>query len=396
MTFFIITLYSTKMKNCSIIFSMAILLLASCVNTPQEDKGAVQKFNARSESATKTKLEGLKVVWESDDYISVFSATCPNGEIFSIDPEGAGSQEAAFTGASVGEGPWYALFPSDGASVLSGKNLSVFLPSVQQYADGGFGSNDNPMVAVSSSSALSFKNLCGALVLKLRGRGTVKTIRLTSNLEECLWGPASVDMDYEDSPELKMEGAYEPAMGTLTLDCGAGIELCDEDRQFFFMLPPGTLSQGFTVEVSDGEGNEFVKQSSTPLTTERSGIKRMASLDCSLSGSDWTDVELFGVYDLSGAEAVPIRVLGSGDQLALRLGQGNSFRIQNLTDANAVIINYPAVMSEGGSYTIEIESIGRTGLVSGTAGTILVKAESGKYWLEDTDKQVGYLIAGEL
>ena len=162
------------------------------------------------------------------------------------------------------------------------------------------------------------------------------------------------------------------------------------------MLPPGTLSQGFTVEVSDGEGNEFVKQSSTPLTTERSGIKRMASLDCSLSGSDWTDVELFGVYDLSGAEAVPIRVLGSGDQLALRLGQGNSFRIQNLTDANAVIINYPAVMSEGGSYTIEIESIGRTGLVSGTARTILVKADSGKYWLEDTDKQVGYLIAGEL
>ena len=122
----------------------------------------------------------------------------------------------------------------------------------------------------------------------------------------------------------------------------------------------------------------------------------MASLDCYLSGSDWTDVELFGVYDLSGAEAVPIRVLGSGDQLALRPGQGNSFRIQNLTDANAVIINYPAVMSEGGSYTIEIESIGRTGLASGTAETILVKAESGKYWLEDTDKQVGYLIAGEL
>lgn len=375
---------------------MTLLLLAGCARNPGEEKGLTQTFKATSEFSTRTSLDGLNVLWSSADCISVFSSSCTGGEIFTIDPADDGKSEASFSGSSVGDGPWYAIYPGDGASSMADGAISLFLPGTQHYSKDSFGSLDNPMVAVSSTNSLAFKNLCGVLVLKLKGSGVVKSISLTTSEQEALWGQCSVSTDYVSEPELVLTGTVDEPRRTLTLDCAQGVELGDEAVQFYFVLPPGTLSGGFSVSVSDAEGNEFVKESKTSLTTSRGSIKRMADLVCKLGDAGWLGKDVYGVYDISGQEPVPVRVFGQGDQLALRSGNTNAFRIQSLAAANALIVRYPSGMTEGGTYDITLESVGTTGVTPGQVSVVLVKSDGGKLWLEDAKNKLGYIIAGQL
>ena len=342
-------------------------------------------------------LDGTQVLWTENDQISIFSNSNSNGEIYSIKAEDAGKDKASFTGVDVGAAPWYALYPADAAASISDGKLLFMISGVQTYKEGSFGTGANLMVAVSSTGNLNFKNLCGILGIQLTGTGVISSITLTTLAEEVLWGSASVDLGYTDAPSLVLTQSVEEPHKTITLDCGAGVELGDTPKTFFFILPPGALGSGFRMEVFDNEGHSFVRESNKDITAERSKLKRMEALNCTFSDTSFLSCEEYGVYDLTKNIPEGIRVYDeSADQLALRSVTSSTFRIQSLVNANAISIVFPKNLAEGGTCQLSISSAGTTGVSDATVNAVVLKLADGKCWLTDEASTVGYIIATEL
>ncbi|MBO7604281.1 MAG: hypothetical protein J6S97_07695 [Bacteroidales bacterium] len=386
-----------QMRKLSYLLILLLLCL-SCVHDRQKEESLTKTFQATGESnpGTRTALTDGQVLWSEGDCISVFNTACPAGEQYAITPGDGGKNQASFTGTDIGVGPWYSLYPHSGDASFNDGALSFSLPGVQLYSDGGFGQGANPMVAVSASNNLYFKNICGLLLVPLKGSGTVKSITITSSSQEALWGSAKVNMGYSDIPELEMTQVPDEEHKSLTLDCGEGLTLGEEALNFYFVIPPGALTGGFTITVSDNTGHQFSKQTSSSIGILRSTLKHMAPLSCPLAGSRLLSCTEWGVYDISGAEAEGIRVFGKDDQAALRSGLEMQFRIQSLVNANALCIGFPASMVEGESYNLVLQSVGDTGVDDATVSAVLLKREDGKCWLEDASGKVGYIIADEL
>ena len=382
------------MRKTSLFVFLA--LAVACVHNPGENEEMSRTFTATSEYGTRTTLDGTEVLWSAEDRISIFSKTTPLGEAYSIRTEDAGKKSAAFSGPEVGAGPWFALYPADAAASMSDGSLTFMIPCEQRYSANSFGSGNNPMVAVSSTESLNFKNLCGLLKLNLTGSGTVKSIVLKTNAEEALWGSATVSLDYTDAPALQLTQTADEEHRALKLDCGAGVTLGNEPAGFYFVVPAGTLGSGFSVDISDADGNTVSRTTSTSINISRAVIKGMKPIDCQLSGSPFLLEGGYGVYDLGGSAPVPVRVFGQGDQLALRNGQVRTFRIQSLVNANALSISFPQSMTVGESCSISVVSTGSTGVAGGTIEAVLLQQADGKCWLEDKASKTGYIIASEL
>ncbi|MBO4476246.1 MAG: hypothetical protein J5737_05965 [Bacteroidales bacterium] len=377
-----------------------LFLITACkVNEPGHDMPKAT-FTATQEYASdsKTSLGEGQVFWSADDAISIFSSSTPGGERYAISPECAGQTQAQFTGNDVGSSPYYALYPADPAASLDGTLLSISLPAVQQYAPSGFAPGFNPMVASSSDRTLSFKNLCALLMIRLSGSSTVSSISITSNKAEALWGTATVAMDYADVPALAMTAPADDAHRTITLDCSSGVELGSTPVDFHFVLPAGTLSEGFTLSVTDTQQGSMTKQTSTSVNTCRSVRSPMAPLTYIQTDSPFLNQACYGMYDLSGGTPAPVKTYDKAtDQLALRTYlDSRTFRIQSLVTKSALLVSTPLDMKIGGSYFLEIESVGNTGVTNATVNVTLLKSEEGKLWLQETAGNFAFIIAGAL
>lgn len=131
----------------------------------------------------------------------------------------------------------------------------VSFPSVQQYAKDSFADDSFIMAAVTSSVSdhrLRFRNVGGAIRLKLRGSGIVRSISLIGNSHESLAGIADVRIAYESTPSVVFTTAAEK----VTLDCGiAGVALGSSATDFIISLPSVEFTEGFTVIVEDINGH---------------------------------------------------------------------------------------------------------------------------------------------
>lgn len=379
------------------VFTAVSLLLFSCAPKEQGRDVPQMTFTASQESGahTKTSLNGTKVLWSASDKITVFSGSCPGGETYTINSEDAGKGEAKFTGNAVGAAPWYALYPADEMASFGQGAVSLALPAVQAFAADGFADGVNPMVAVSSTEKLSFKNLCGILSLKLTGSATITSVEITTAADEALWGTGTVDMSWTEAPALVMTAAADDEHRKLTLDCGEGVALGSDPTTFNFVVPAGTLGGGFTVVVKDSNGSQMEKTTAnTGLVAERAKVKRLNSIEYIPTVSGFLTHDVFGIYDLSSGKPVAVRAYEKGvDQYALHfLANANEFRIQNLEKGFALFVTYPSGLNVGDSCQLTIASIGETGVDDATANAVLVKRESNKIWLQDSAAERGYIL----
>lgn len=378
----------------------ALIVLAGCnIQEPGRDSAKVS-FTATQETdgGSKTSLSSNHVLWSAADEISVFSSTVTAGERFAIAPDDAGKGTAKFSGNSVGNGPYYALYPAGTAS-MSGSVLSLSLPATQAYAEGSFASGSSPAVAATSGTDFQFKNLCGLLSVRLTGSTTVTSISITSNKSEALWGAATVDMGYSDVPSLVMAAPATEDNRTLTLDCGSGVELSSAPTEFIFVVPAGSLSEGFTLKVSDNCSAEMVKKTASNANIVRSVLSPMSAIAYVETASPFLNLTNYGVYDLSGAAPVAVKQYVKGtDQLALRSYANGSytFRIQSLATKSALLVSMPYNVTEGAACSLKLESIGSTGVADGTVTASLLKADDGRLWFKDNTNNRGYIIADKL
>lgn len=257
----------------------------------------------------------MRILWHADDRISVFNRNTSNEEYRFTGESGANA--GSFTkvtndGPSGGSGipGVYAVYPYQASTQISGQGeLTVILPTNQAYADHSFGPGANAMVSATTDDELMFKNVGGYLVLKLYGEGaSVSSVKLRGNDGERLAGKATVNAPFDGAPVLEMQA--DASTQEVVLTCPESVALgatADDFKEFWFVLPPTTFSQGFTITVTGPDGAHFEKSTSKSITIGRNRLSRMSPVEVVLEDAQQVHQEeidfLVKLYDSTGGDS---------------------------------------------------------------------------------------------
>ena len=285
------------MKRLSTICMAALLLMAvSCKKDKQtEVENAGSGFRATVESHagdSKTHLADKAVIWDGGDAILVKSSTSTPMPFTTADGGASVIFEATETLPEDFYTPDYTgYYPADAFDLDQ-----LTLLGTQTYAENSFAAGANPMVAKSSSTELSFKNVCGLLKLELYSATAcnVANITLTSSKsDEMLWGTGNVVLTEGIEGIPSLEGLSNGS-NALTLNCN-GTAMSVESANpssYFFVVPANTLSSGFTVKVTDTDGKTWTKTTSQNTTISRNQITKMPSLQVETSAPVYVNFHL--------------------------------------------------------------------------------------------------------
>lgn len=252
----------------------AVMLVTACVQNllvaPEATK--TTRLTARMEFQPETKTVLSEQVgdmyyplWADRDSLSVFTETGQMPSAFTL-CSGAGETNAIFEGPRSGE-RYVALFPFNSQAQWEGNVLNFSLPEKQSYRVNSFALDGFPMIAVSETADLQFKNLCSVIRLSLTGSGVVGSITLHSD-SQFLSGPASVDLTYGDSPVLVMGdgGSHD-----VRLECSAVMLNKETAKDFYIVLPPASY-EGLTITV-DAYTERVTKSITHEVVLSRSELR---------------------------------------------------------------------------------------------------------------------------
>lgn len=286
------------MNNRFLVFALLSMSTVSCslsesvqpdvINS--SDKVFYASIEESQPSYPDTKVyadEDLKILWNADDRITIFNKNTYNQQYrFSgKDGDNAGGfkkvvgDDEFFTGNDLDK--VYAVYPYQESNSISNKGVfSYDFPYVQSFLPASFGRGANVMVSATTDNQLRFKNVGGYLSFKFYGKDVeVSSIVLRGNNGENLAGTGTVDMS-SGLPELSFDASS--ATKKLTLDCSSPVSLgasASELTEFWFVVPPMTMSNGFTVKVMTSDGCVFEKTSNNKLVIGRNSITRMKPIE---------------------------------------------------------------------------------------------------------------------
>ena len=267
-------------------FAVFAVMLALCSCQMDELDGYVEEdvlyVKIEDSSATKTYMgAGNKVLWSDGDQIAAYLKSY-DVQKYQVTGESVGNSSAIFTkvsgnASSGNSSPQHnlAFYPYSLVSGFSqsGNNYvaEVTIPSSQTYNSESFDDGFFPMAAVSKDNTLSFRNICGAVNLRLIGSQKVKSVSLSGNSGEKISGAGTVTVYPDNSaPYLKLKSS---ASSSVTLDCGDGVQLNESQAtSFVIVLPPVNFSKGFTITVTDSEGEEYEIKTDKSNSVSRSNI----------------------------------------------------------------------------------------------------------------------------
>ncbi len=282
------------MKHLAFIFGMAALVAVSCsvreenFNAPDANAPVFRAtFEQPADAGTKVFVnEDLLLRWNADDRVSIFNKTTANQQYRF---KGAtGDSEGEFeivgdpgTGAAI---PYViSVYPyQEATAITAGGALAVTLPATQAYAAHSFGPGANTMAALSADENLQFKNLGGYLRVSLYGAGVqVSSLTLQGNKGEKIAGKATVSMTSAGLPSIAMA---DDATTAITLTFAEPVALgatAAESVDFWFVVPPVTFSEGFTVSVQH-QGGISVKSTTKSVDITRNHLSKMAPVEVKL------------------------------------------------------------------------------------------------------------------
>lgn len=270
------------------IYIAALTLIAACNKTespvPSQDSDIIIA-QIEQDTATKTYLDAQNNIrWSEDDQIVGFMKSSL-GQKYQILPSSVGKTSASFenlSGSNIdSEAEWghnilyYPYSDAIGAAKNgSAYTLNVVLPDQQTYAAESFGKGSMAMAAVSEDNNMTFKNVLGAMKLQFLGTQRVKSIALQGRNNEKLSGDAVVTAYTDDTkPAITMASG---ASKSVTLNCAEGVQLNESTAtDFIIALPPVLFSKGFTVTVTDAEGQTYTVGTDKANVVQRSSILSM-------------------------------------------------------------------------------------------------------------------------
>ena len=239
-------------------------------------------LSASADSQTKVYIdEAYKTRWNAGDLISIFQTTA--NDCFEFQGND-GARSGSFTEVEQGNAGddldyIYAVYPySANNSITTSGVLTVELPSSQSYVYKSYGPGANIMVCKTDGEQLFFKTVGGFLVIKLYGtNASVSSVTVSANAQESLAGVADVFYN-DDVPQINIT----QGIPSISVVCDQPVALgtsATDYTEFWFALPPITLSQGFTVTVTGANGKTCEKKSSKERVIARNTITPMAPFE---------------------------------------------------------------------------------------------------------------------
>ena len=272
------------MKRYFVIAALAAFALTSCeqkidipadIQTPGGSESTGLVFTATTESAvTKTALDdNYNVLWQNGDMITIVDGASHVG-VYSTTSTTTQGEFTHSSGDEAGTSPYTAYYPS---TIYKGGTLT--LPAEQTYVAENI--SGAPMMAVSSTTSLGFKNLVGIIKLSLTTNQSgqkVSSIALSAN--EGMSGPFTVTND----------AAVVSGTAGVTLNCGTeGVAISSTAIPFYIAVPANTYTGlSITVTTTTGAYQTFTLKSDKSIVVGRSQIT-----DINLSANNI-------LYDLPG------------------------------------------------------------------------------------------------
>ncbi len=255
-----------------------LLALATACRDPYPEPEPPQEETNRTLTAKAEELTPAlaSFVWSATDTLAVHGDSQGSAVCFNIQ-RGLGSSSAQFVGTVKGK-TLVAFSPFRADKGLQGKQLNLELPATQKYLSGNrLDGQAFPLLAVGESDEMTFQSLCGVLALPISGNATLSCIRISAaNNKMPLSGKASVRTDYSGAPSLSMQ---ETNATSVILQC-KGVQLKGEEAiGFYFVLPPGTYSEGFSLEIETYTGTVSY-QIEGNLVLERAKIFTAPAITC--------------------------------------------------------------------------------------------------------------------
>lgn len=336
-----------------ILMAVALLPFVSCVNELENREPEMKPVSrvvtfsavqADSEPASRTVREDDgSLSWLPADEINVFCGTRTSGRFISDNEDPAAF--ATFTGHFDDDVPdgaqdtYYAVYPYSPANTFDGSAVTLAVPSVQVSEAGSFGSGMYPSVAMSASTSLAFRHVCGGIKFSV-SRSDITDITIASKGEEPLSGRVKVSFGTDGLPAVSVtEGLSEvsvrPAEGG-----------CFKPGEYYYMaVLPVTMAGGFTMTFNTDDGRQGVLESSRSVTIKRSVFSRKDNIDSGVAA--WKDNKDNPDYSDSG---IYLGILGFNQALYTcpvtlltpeSVSQAKSF-IDGLQMKNGTILYYAA------------------------------------------------------
>ncbi|MEG2065121.1 MAG: leucine-rich repeat domain-containing protein [Alistipes sp.] len=273
--------------------SIAALTLATGCSEGETTDNPISKqgtLRASTEQQTRTALDGVNVVWSTDNKIAVLSLSDTQTILPYTLSSGAGTTDGQFTGTAFpGEQTLYAFYPYDASIRYAADAFNFTIPATQSFTQGSFANNALPMVGKGSANKLSFKNLMGVVVFKAidtqtETSRTVESLTVTTAGEK-IAGAASVAMNYTEAPVLAMAPNGTTSI-TLT---GVNKILSFTPTEFYIALPAGEYAAGLTFTLKDAQGAEIWSKTTTKAM--RVNRSKLAPLMATASSLFFPDAE---------------------------------------------------------------------------------------------------------
>lgn len=244
-----------------------------------------------SMDATRTSMdENNNVLWSEDDQIVAFMKSTL-GTRYQIKEQYVGTTTGGFSKINESSGDDLesgqeidhnvVLYPystavwcmkNDNGNPTKSYKLNVVLPQIQHYSENSFANGAFPMIAVSSSNQLTFRNICGGVKLQFKGVDKIKSIKLEGIGGELISGKSTV-VGYVngDAPSITMHSGT--AAKTVELDCGEGVQLNEINPVTFILaVPPVTFASGMKITVTDTDGMSRTLTNTSSNTVKRSSL----------------------------------------------------------------------------------------------------------------------------
>ena len=232
--------------------ALAALAVVSCKKN--EEKAATTSFEAtitQPTSDAKTHIGTDNwLMWNTGDAIKVFDE---DGNAATFTTNDNNTKVANFEGEIEASYRYCAFYPAGSTSDAAAGTVNLTLSATQTYKNGSFETNTYPMTAVNNGNSFAFSSPCGMLAIPVKGTGTLGSIELTGKDNEQLAGTYAFNL-------ANMTNEFAGNATTVTLNCENGLALDGETAAtMFFVLPAGTLANGFTAVLKGTNGTELYR-----------------------------------------------------------------------------------------------------------------------------------------
>lgn len=304
------------MKKIFLLASAASLLFAGCakneIDAPETIvTNAPETILASFGEMTKAHLDGLNVIWNTSDEISVFAKTNAQNkyvlDVLDADNGSSASFKFALTynEATVTLNKNYAVFPYRPADnkVTADGIVTTRIKNNQDYRSGKL-LMSSPMIAVSDGYNFEFQNVASVLRFNIKTSAdytdvcTLKTIKIES-ASKVLSGLVTVDTNADVFTAEPIEASNNVKLQ----DGQINVKLTAESQPFCLVIPPGTYPAGdltITLTLNDTyEDFQKVLVYNDELTI---GANKLQDINCTVKPEvvDGIEVTTGGLFEFNG------------------------------------------------------------------------------------------------